>query len=116
MSDRQFFQHMNLGHAYNIDEIPSFRDLNDYIHTIEYSAYLELKAECERLQKGLAAFEGMAFSDDERITKLEAENKELREALEKSAVLCLEPISTGDICDARLLMESTLAKYKKDSK
>jgi hypothetical protein len=41
-----------------------------------------LKADCERLQKGLAAFEGMAFSDNQQITKLKAENKELRKALE----------------------------------
>jgi hypothetical protein len=49
------------------------------------------------------------------VDSLVAENKDLREALEKSAVLCLKPINTGDVCDARLLMESTLAKYKKDS-
>jgi hypothetical protein len=49
----------------------------------KYSIYTikTLKDECERLQKRLLDFEGMTFSENETIAKLEAENERLKEEL-----------------------------------
>jgi hypothetical protein len=49
----------------------------------------------------------------EEIAILEIENTDFRNALIKASELCLEPINTGDICEAREQMEYVLSKHDK---
>lgn len=42
---REFWMHESLGHSYNLDEIPTYRDKKTYTHVIEHSALAERDAE-----------------------------------------------------------------------
>ena len=51
---KELLTHKSLHHCYNVDEIPSYRDKSEYIHTIEYAAVEQLKAENNDLKRELA--------------------------------------------------------------
>lgn len=53
---KEYLQHISMGHSYKIDEIPSYRNLNDYIHVIEFKAYQQALDKIAELEKEIAGW------------------------------------------------------------
>lgn len=78
---REFLTFKNLNHSYNFDEIPVYRDKDEYIHTIEYGALLEEKQKVEKLNMQInkliyvvKEIHSQACQHDEGISSLWLEN------------------------------------------
>lgn len=54
---RELLTHKSLGHSYDIDEIPDYRDKSTYIHTIEIAAVEQLKFENDQLKKLMSGYQ-----------------------------------------------------------